>query len=191
VILPSPALATTILVLGDSLSAAHGLEQNQGWVSLLDERLRQNCTDCKLINASISGETTAGGKSRIAGLLDRHAPNILIVELGGNDGLRGLPIMVMRSNLGAIITAAQRHNTKVLLIGMQLPPNYGPAYTRKFHEVYQELAEKYHVNLVPFLLAGLEGHRDLFQSDDIHPVAAAQPTLLENVWPTLKEMLDK
>ena len=183
--------ATTVLVLGDSLSAAYGLEQKQGWVSLLEQRLHRQCADCRVINASISGETTAGGRSRIESLLNRHHPDIVIVELGGNDGLRGLSLTEMYANLDTIITAAKRHKAKVLLIGMRLPPNYGPAYTEKFHNVYQRLADKQRVSWVPFLLAGLENNRNLFQADDIHPVAEAQGVMLENVWPQLQALLKR
>lgn len=188
--LPLPGRAAdTLVVLGDSLSAAYGLEQKQGWVTLLEQRLRQRCPECRLINASISGETTAGGRSRIDALLKHHHPDILIVELGGNDGLRGLPIMAITANLDAILTAARRSGARVLLLGMRLPPNYGPRYTRKFQGVYQHLADKHDVTLVPFLLAGLEDDRDMFQADGIHPVAAAQDIILENVWPALEKML--
>jgi acyl-CoA thioesterase-1 len=183
--------ATTVLVLGDSLSAAYGLEQKQGWVTLLEQRLYSQCADCVVINASISGETTAGGRSRIESLLNRHHPDIVIVELGGNDGLRGLPLTEMYANLDAIIAAVKRHKAKVLLIGMRLPPNYGPAYTEKFQNVYQRLADKQHVPWVPFLLAGLENNRNLFQADDIHPVAEAQGVMLENVWPHLQALLKR
>jgi len=189
---PVHALAvTTVLVLGDSLSAAYGLEQKQGWVALLERRLQQQCADCQVINASISGETTAGGRSRIDTLLDRQHPDILILELGGNDGLRGLPIAEMYNNLNYIITAAGHRRVTTLLLGMRLPPNYGPAYTQKFQNVYQRLADKHHIAWVPFLLEGLENERDMFQADGIHPVAAAQGVMLENVWPVLKDMLGK
>lgn len=180
-----------MVVLGDSLSAAYGLDQKQGWVALLTQRLQQRCNECQVINASISGETTAGGRSRIDSLLNRHHPDILIVELGGNDGLRGLPLTEMYNNLDYIITTAQHRQTATLLLGMRLPPNYGPAYTQKFQNVYQRLAEKHPIAWVPFLLAGLENERDLFQADGIHPVAAAQEVILDNVWPVLKDMLGK
>ena len=183
--------ATTLLVLGDSLSASYGIDQKQGWVSLLEERLHRQCPACQIINASISGETTAGGRSRIVPLLKRQRPNILIVELGGNDGLRGLPLTEMYNNLDHIITVSQQRDIKVLLLGMRLPPNYGPAYTRNFQNVYQRLADKYHVAWVPFLLAGLEDQRNLFQADGIHPIAAAQGVMLDNVWPVLQTLLPK
>jgi acyl-CoA thioesterase-1 len=190
--LPLPGFtATTIVVLGDSLSAAYGIDQDQGWVNLLEQRLHRQCTTCRVVNASISGETTAGGSSRIAALLDRQHPDILIVELGGNDGLRGLPITEMYHNLDHIITTALQRRVKVVLLGMRLPPNYGPGYTRDFHSVYQRLADKHHIAWVPFLLAGFADQRDLFQTDGIHPIAAAQGTMLDNVWPELKPLLPK
>jgi acyl-CoA thioesterase I len=185
----SSLAATTVLVLGDSLSAAYGLEQNQGWVSLLERRLHAQYGDCRVINASISGETSAGGRSRIVALLSRHHPDILIVELGANDGLRGLPLTEMYSNLDAIISAAQHHAAKVLLLGMRLPPNYGPIYTREFQNVYQRLSDKLHIAWVPFLLAGLAKERNQFQADGLHPVAAGQSIMLDNVWPALKALL--
>ena len=178
-------------MLGDSLSAAYGIDQQQGWVSLLEERLHRQCPACQIINASISGETTAGGRSRIVPLLKRHHPDILIVELGGNDGLRGLPLTEMYNNLDHIISASLHRDIKVLLLGMRLPPNYGPAYTRNFQKVYQRLADKYPIAWVPFLLSGLEDQRDLFQSDGIHPIAAAQGIMLDNVWPVLHPLLPK
>jgi acyl-CoA thioesterase-1 len=181
--------ATTVLVLGDSLSAAHGIDQKQGWVTLLERRLHRQCADCRVINASISGETTAGGRSRILPLLKHYHPEILILELGGNDGLRGLPIAEMYGNLDHIITRSLQRDVKVLLLGMRLPPNYGPAYTHNFQNVYKRLADKYRLDWVPFLLAGLEDRRDLFQADGIHPVAAAQPIMLDNVWPVLQSLL--
>ena len=183
--------ATTLLVLGDSLSAAYGIDQKQGWVSLLEERMQRQCPTCRMINASISGETSAGGRSRILPLLERHHPDILIVELGGNDGLRGLPLTEMYDNLDHIITASLHRDIKVVLLGMRLPPNYGPAYTRNFQNVYQRLADKYHIAWIPFLLAGLADQRDLFQSDGIHPIAAAQGVMLDNVWPVLQTLLPK
>ena len=190
--LPLPGLAaTSVLVLGDSLSAAYGLEQKQGWVTLLEQRLQQQCAACRVINASISGETTAGGRSRIVALLSRHRPDIIIVELGGNDGLRGLPLTEMYDNLDSIISEAKRRGTTVLLLGMRLPPNYGPAYTRSFQNVYQRLAAKHRIAWVPFLLAGLENERDLFQADGIHPIAEAQGVMLENVWSSLQTLLAK
>jgi acyl-CoA thioesterase-1 len=188
--LPLPSLAvTTVLVLGDSLSAAYGLEQKQGWVSLLEQRLHNQCDDCRVVNASISGETSAGGLSRIDALLSHHNPNILIVELGANDGLRGLPLTEMYHNLAAIISTAQHRSVKVVLLGMRLPPNYGPGYTQDFQKVYQRLSDKHPIAWVPFLLAGLANERNMFQPDGLHPIAEAQGMMLDNVWPVLRPLL--
>ena len=176
-------------MLGDSLSAAYGIEQKQGWVARLEQRLQQQCAACQVINASISGETTAGGRSRIASLLNRHRPAIIIVELGGNDGLRGLPLTEMYNNLDYVIAESQRRAVKVLLLGMRLPPNYGQTYTRDFQQVYQRVADKHRIAWVPFLLAGLENDQSLFQADGIHPIAAAQGVMLENVWTALRPLL--
>lgn len=181
--------ATSVLVLGDSLSAAYGIEQKQGWVSLLRQRLETQADKMDVINASISGETTAGGRARIDDLLKRHNPGIVIVELGGNDGLRGLPVAQMSANLEHIITAAKRSGAKVLLLGMRLPPNYGPAYTQKFHETYLELARRHRIALVPFMLEGIVEERNAFQPDGIHPTAAMQARILDNVWPALQPLL--
>ncbi len=185
---PGARAATTILVLGDSLSAAYGIAQNQGWVHLLQQRITADRGDARVINASISGETTSGGRTRITGLLKRHRPAVVIVELGGNDGLRGLPIADMSANLNQIITAIKVHGAKTLLLGMRLPPNYGPAYTREFHETYARLAAEHTIPLVPFMLDGLADETS-FQADRIHPTAAAQARILDNVWPTLNTLL--
>ena len=158
-------------------------------MTLLENRLQQQCATCRVINASISGETTAGGRSRIIPLLKQYHPDILIVELGGNDGLRGLSISEMYNNLNHIITESLHRNINVLLIGMRLPPNYGPAYTRNFQSVYKRLADKYHLAWVPFLLKGFASQRDQFQADNIHPVAGAQVIMLDNVWSVLEPML--
>ena len=181
--------ATTVLVLGDSLSAAHGIAQNQGWVSLLQQRITAEGNKARVINASISGETTWGGRNRISELLDRHRPGILIVELGGNDGLRGLPIVDIRANLDYIINAAKGQGAKVLLLGMRLPPNYGPAYTRDFQDSYARLAAQHGAALVPFMLEGFAEDNSAFQADGIHPTAAAQTRILDNVWPALQRLL--
>ncbi len=179
----------TILVYGDSLSAAYGIAQKQGWVALLQERLRKDSLDYTVANASLSGETTSGGASRIAGVLASERPKITIVELGGNDGLRGLPVAQMRDNLGGIVRAAQKAGSKVLLVGMKMPPNYGPAYTKSFENVFQEVARQYRVPLVPFLLDTIADRTSDFQADQIHPTAEAQPVLLDNVWKQLRPML--
>lgn len=188
----SPAWgSSTIVVLGDSLSAGYGLSREQGWVTLLQTKLTQERYTHTVINASISGETTAGGKFRIAELLAAHKPAIVIVELGANDGLRGLSLSATRSNLDAIIVAAKGAHAQVLLVGMRLPPNYGPPYTEQFQSIYETLAKQHRIKRVPFLLAPIAGQRDYFQVDGLHPTAAAQPLLLETVWPLLKPMLKR
>ena len=190
--MPGPVLAVTggpILVLGDSLSAAHGFDLAQGWVQGLRERLASHDEDREVINASISGETTRGGLARLPELLARHRPAIVILELGGNDGLRGTPLAAMRANLGRLVELAQAANAQVLLLGMRLPPNYGPVYTKKFHNVYADLARDYELAWLPFFLAGVATRPAWMQTDGIHPTAAAQPHLLENVWPVLKPIL--
>lgn len=191
VLAPATLLAApAILVLGDSLSAAYGLDKDQGWVSLLSKRLAREGYEYEVVNASVSGETTRGGLTRLPRELERHHPAIAIVELGANDGLRGLSLADMRSNLATIIEKLQAGGTRVVLVGMRLPPNYGSAYTEQFAEIYSKLARRYDVRLVPFLLDGVANHRQLFQLDGLHPVAVAQPTLLENVWRELKPMLN-
>lgn len=181
--------APQILVLGDSLSAAYGMEQSAGWVSLLQKRLAEEGYPHRVINASISGETSSGALRRLARELDTHRPRIVIIELGGNDGLRGLPLRILESNLAAMITEIQRRNATPLLIGMRLPPNYGLMYTRRFSEIYNTLARRFKITLVPFLLSGLENDNVFFQSDGIHPTAPAQPAILDNVWPYLQRLL--
>jgi acyl-CoA thioesterase-1 len=179
--------APTILVLGDSLSAAYGIPQSSGWVSLLGERLKQRRSDYTVVNASISGETTAGGAARIGKAL-ASKPAIVVVELGGNDGLRGLAVTEMKRNLTAIVQASKREGARVLLVGMQLPPNYGVPYVNQFRAAFGEVAKEERVALVPFLLEGLDA-REQFQADNVHPTAAAQPILLENVWKKLAAMV--
>jgi len=186
---PAAWAGGTILVYGDSLSAAYGLPQDAGWASLLQARLKQQRMDYTVTNVSISGETTSGGAARIAAVLRAHKPKVVIVELGANDGLRGLPPREMRTNLAKIVSASQRAKARVLLVGMQMPPNYGETYTRAFARVYPDLARKYKTALVPFLLQGMAERRELFQSDDMHPTAAAQPILMENVWKALAPLL--
>ncbi|HLU12383.1 MAG TPA: arylesterase [Arenimonas sp.] len=180
----------TVLVMGDSLSAAYNLAPEQGWVALLDRRLASEHPGWRVVNASISGETTAGGASRIAAELARHSPAIVVIELGANDGLRGLPLEQTRANLERMITAAGEAGARVLLIGMRLPPNYGPQYTEGFERNYVELAQAHGTALLPFLLEPIAMEREAFQADNLHPVAEAQPRLLEHVWPALEPLLD-
>ncbi len=183
------ASTTSILVFGDSLSAAYGIPQQRGWVSLLQQRLQQEGRPYQVANASISGETTSGGLSRIAGALQAHRPDILLIELGANDGLRGLPIADMQNNLKQMIEAGLQAKARVVLVGMMIPPNYGPRYTSEFNETYIKLAKQYKLPLVPFLLADVAGKPELNQDDRLHPTADAQPLVLENVWKILKPEL--
>jgi acyl-CoA thioesterase-1 len=179
----------TIVVLGDSISAEYGLPRDTGWVSLMRQRLSSERIDYNVANASISGDTTSGGRARLPALMQRLKPAIVIVELGANDALRGVPLSTTEDNLRTIIEQAQQGHAKVLLVGMYVPPNYGPDYTQKFHGLYGELSKQLRVPLVPFLLAGIENKPEMFQSDQIHPTQRAQPVLLDNVWPALKPLL--
>lgn len=193
VLLPGLALAATgrtVLVMGDSLSAAYGLAPEQGWVALLGERLARERPGWRVANASVSGETSAGGASRIAGELRRHRPEVVVIELGANDGLRGLDLDQTRANLARMVEAAESAGARVLLLGMRLPPNYGPDYTRRFEDNYRELAEHHDVALLPFLLEPIAMDRESFQADNLHPDAEAQPRLLAHVWPALEPLLD-
>ncbi len=183
--------APVILVMGDSLSASHGIDQHRGWVNLLATRLQREGFPHRVVNTSSSGETTAGGLSRLEPALTRHQPAIVIIELGANDGLRGLPLAQIRNNLQKMIVAAKAHGARVLLIGMRLPPNYGSRYTRAFQNIYLELAKENHIAVLPFLLEGVSEKREWMQTDNLHPNAAAQPRLLENVWPTLLPLLEE
>ena len=183
------ATAGTLLIVGDSISAGFGLDTRLGWVSLLEQRLSKEGHDDKVINASISGDTSAGGLARLPALLAEHKPDVVIVELGGNDGLRGQLPAQLKQNLASMIEASQQAGAKVLLLGMQLPPNYGARYTQAFAAVYGELANEKKVALVPFLLEGVGGKPELMQADRIHPAAGAQGLLLDNVWPVLKPLL--
>ena len=182
------AAAGTLLVFGDSLSAGYGIRQEAAWPSLLQKRLAEKRVDYSVVNASISGETTSGGRSRIAEAIGRQRPSIVIIALGANDGLRGLPVPAMKENLTAMIRAARTAKARVVLVGMRLPPNYGP-YADEFHKAYAELARSEKVALVPFLLDGIADQPRLFQSDTIHPTAEAQPKLLDNVWVALAPLL--
>jgi acyl-CoA thioesterase-1 len=185
------AEAPVILVFGDSISAGYGLPLEQGWVELLRTRLKTQGYGYQVVNASVSGETTAGGLARLPRALELHHPNIVIVELGGNDGLRGLPIAQMRANLTQMVNLSVAAGAKVLLLGMRMPPNYGPQYTEQFAMVFSELAAEKKIPLVPFLLTDIALSPALLQSDDIHPNVLGQPILLDNVWPTLKPLLHK
>jgi acyl-CoA thioesterase-1 len=183
------AFAATILVFGDSLSAGYGLPREQGWVQLLEQRLRAEKLDYKVVNASISGETTLGGRNRIDAALRAHRPNIVILELGANDGLRGASPQTIRGNLEAISDVCRRTKARVLLVGLRLPPNYGLPYAEKFQGVFREVSRSRKLPLVPFLLDGFSENRELFQADGIHPSAAAQPLMLDNVWKELLPLL--
>lgn len=180
---------TTILVLGDSLSAAYGIDENQGWVHLMRQRLNQQSQTYRVINASISGETTAGGLRRLPQLLQQYQPQLVLLELGGNDGLRGFPLQRMRSNLKKMIELCQQQQATPILFGMQIPPNYGPRYSREFANIYPQLAEQYQLQLVPFFLAEVATNPARMQNDGIHPNASGQPTLLENAWPAIAPLL--
>lgn len=183
------AAASVVLVLGNSLSSAYGLDVDVGWVQLLRDRLDARGAGYRVVNASISGDTTNGGAARLPAALEKHAPDVVVVELGGNDGLRGLPLSVTRANLERIIIDSKNAGARVVLLGMRLPPNYGPAYTEAFYAIYEELADRYDVARVPFFLDGVGGVDGMMQSDGIHPVAKAQPLMLENVWPYLEPLL--
>jgi acyl-CoA thioesterase-1 len=179
----------TLLVLGDSISAEYGLPRETGWVSLLQKRVADDKLAVNVVNASISGETTAGGLTRLPALLQQHKPALLIIELGGNDGLRGLSLAATQANLREMIKAADRIGARVLLLGMRVPPNYGPDYSKRFAAMYQGLARERNVKLVPFLFAGLEDTERFFQQDRIHPNQRAQPVMLDTVWPILRPLL--
>jgi len=183
------AQAATLLVVGDSLSSAYGIGPREGWVTLLEEQLKQQKFDYNVVNASISGETTSGGAARIDEALARTRPAFVIVALGGNDGLRGLPVSQIKANLTHIVEAAKRRGARVLLLGIRMPPNYGPQYVREFEAVFTEVARRHKTPLVPFMLQGVAEQRDLMQPDNIHPTAAAQPVILETVWKKLLPLL--
>ena len=184
--------AQSILVLGDSLSAEYGLVRGTGWVALLEKRLETEKITATVVNASVSGDTTSGGRSRLGALLTLHKPNIVVIELGGNDALRGLPLKNTEENLSAMAQAAHKAGAKVLLVGMQVPPNYGSDYANRFVHLFASVAQKNKTALVPFLLKGIADKADamaLFQPDRIHPLAQAHPQMLDNVWPALHTLL--
>lgn len=178
----------TVLVMGDSLSAGRGIKLEESWVSLVQQELAKK-QQAKIINASVSGQTTSEGLTRLPTLLSQHKPDIVILELGGNDGLRGQPIKIMKQNLQIMIKLSEDSGAKVILAGMQIPTNYGPRYTTQFKETYSQLADENKIILIPFLLEGVATRSDLFQDDGIHPTAAAQPIIVKNVLPVLLPLL--
>lgn len=188
-LLAQEAAAGTVLVVGDSISAALGLETSQGWVSLLQKKLDSERLDHRVVNASISGDTSAGGAARLPALLGEHKPEVVIIELGGNDGLRGQPPAQLQQNLASMVEQSRQVGAKVLVLGMRLPPNYGKRYTDAFARVFSDVAKEQQVPLVPFFLEGVGGVEGMMQADGIHPAADAQPKLLENVWPSLQPLL--
>ncbi len=186
-----PAAAETLLIVGDSLSAAYGMPVDQGWVTLLQQRLEAESTPCTIVNASISGDTTAAARARLPQTITRHRPDIVILQLGGNDGLRGLSLAAMKDNLAAMITTSREHAAKVLLVGVQLPPNYGPVYTGRFEAIYRELAAEHEVALLPSLVAGIGTESALMQADGIHPNHDAQARIAARVHEHLLPLLEK
>jgi acyl-CoA thioesterase I len=184
------ASARTILVFGDSLSAAYGIRPEQGWVTLLTQRLQTQGYGYQVVNASVSGETSSGGLERLPRALKLHAPVIVILELGANDGLRGLPVNAMRDNLARMVQLSLGAGARVLLVGIRIPPNYGPRYTDEFARVYPELAQQYHLPLVPFLLEKVALDTALMQEDGLHPNADAEPMVLDTLWPYLKPLIN-
>ena len=181
----------TLLVYGDSLSAAYGIQEAQGWVTLLESRLNEENWTYKLINGSVSGETTTGGLERLPAMLSTYQPDLVILELGGNDGLRGLPLETLKANLKKMISLIRAEGGEVLLTGIQIPPNYGPRYTEPFFSLYTEISEEDSLALVPFLIDGIPQQPELMQNDGIHPKAEAQIMILDNVWPYLEPMLSR
>jgi len=186
---PAAAAERSILVLGDSISAAYGISPTRGWVALLGERLKRERLDYIVANASISGDTTAGGAARLPRALEQHKPAVVVLELGGNDGLRGLPAAEMKRNLSAMIEQSRKSGARVLLVGIRIPPNYGPDYTEKFDAVFRDLAKQHRTALVPSLMVDFADQADLFLPDRIHPAEAAQPLMLERVWKALRPLL--
>jgi acyl-CoA thioesterase-1 len=183
------AAPPNIVVLGDSLSAGYGIRSDQSWVHLLQLRLKEQGYPHQVINSSISGETTHGGLTRLPRILANHRPDLLIIALGANDGLRGLSVKQMEANLRKMVQLGQKAGARTLLIGMQIPSNYGPIYTRDFRNAYKTVSDQQTIGLVPFLLEAIVGQPDLFQRDRLHPTAAAQPQLLDTVWPTVKKTI--
>lgn len=176
-------------MVGDSLSAEYGLARGAGWVALLEQKLKAQKIDANIVNASISGETTSGGRARLPALLTAHKPDVVVIELGANDGLRGLPVEAASTNLRQMITMSQQQRAKVMLIGMRMPPNYGRAYTERFFGMFGALSKEYKAPLVPFMLDGVADKPALFQSDRLHPSAQAHPIILNNIWPTFYKLI--
>ena len=189
--IPAIAANPKILIYGDSLSAAYGIPQQQGWAALLKEKLEHENLRFDVINASISGETTSGGLTRLARTIEQTKPQTIIIELGANDGLRGLPVKNMRDNLDAMIQLSKKSGIKVLLIGMRIPPNYGQKYTEEFSQTYVKLASQHKVPVVPFMLENVAAKPDLIQQDGLHPNTLGQPIILENIWPELQRLIKK
>ncbi len=189
VLLLSAALAhsapKTVLVLGDSLSAEYGLTRGSGWVALLEQKLRAEKVDARIVNVSISGETTSGGRTRLPALLTQHKPALVVIELGANDGLRGLPVAAADANLRAMVDMARKNDAQVLLVGMRMPPNYGRDYTERFFSMYNTISTQMKAPLVPFMLEGVAEKPALFQADRLHPTAQAHPVILANIWPKI------
>jgi len=192
--LQAMARQPVVLIVGDSLSAEYGLRRGSGWVALLEQRLTDQKRPARVVNASISGDTTSGGRSRLPALLRTHQPDVVVIELGGNDALRGLPLDMTRDNLRTMVRASQQAGARVLLVGMEMPPNYGTRYADDFRQVFVDVSRSEKVQLVPFFLKGVADGPDpvaLFQPDRIHPNETAQPIMLDNVWPHLRELLPK
>jgi len=181
----------TILVVGDSLSAEYGITRGAGWVALLERKLKQEKIAATIVNASISGETTIGGRTRMPALLAQHKPDIVVIELGANDGLRGLPVAAAEGNLRAMVAMAQKQQARVMLVGMRMPPNYGRAYTESFFNMFKKISTETRSPLVPFMLEGVADKPALFQQDRLHPTANAHPIILNNIWPTFQALVKK
>jgi len=193
IVLATPAAAATqpvVLIVGDSLSAGYGLAIHENWPSLLQERIAAAGHRHRVVNASISGDTTSGGLARLPGALERNAPSVVLIGLGGNDGLRAIPIPEIRRNLAEMIQISVATGAEVVLAGVHIPPNYGPAYTEAFHAIYYELSQEYGTGLIPFILEGVALKTEFMQEDGIHPTAAGQAVIVDNVWPALAPMLD-
>ncbi len=184
-------MALELLILGDSISAGYGLKPDSSWVTLLEQRLQQQARSVQVINASISGETTSGGRTRLPSLLQRHQPGLVIIELGGNDGLRGTPLFAVEANLEALIQQSHQAGAEVLLLGMRIPPNYGRRYAEGFVEIFPRVAERHQIAYHPFFLDGVGGVSELMQTDGIHPNEQAQPLLVDNIWPQLESLLTR